>query len=301
MPVQIPPNHPSRVDIQHHRQVHKLRPQSDVGDIRHPQLIRPLHLHPRRQVLIHPQSVMAVGRPRPAPLAQTQQIIFPHQAQHTLAVHFPALLLQLCRDPPIAIRRHAQGYPLHLIPHRQVSLPRLFFLLPPPVITRPAQPHRRTQPAHIHADSPPRFAFDVGVLPSPPCPLPTARCSSSLSKALFKKSFSSVNRPMVRSSSPSRLAALTPRSPLKALAGSFSHATRQRCSIEASTWHARATSATLWPLSNCRTAAILNSWLILRLLRRDFITVLLTIAHCLTVCLIFGVHSKPLNGYTKST
>ena len=117
-----------------------------------------------------------------------------------------------------------------------------------PVVASPTYSYRSTQTAHTH--SPFGFRGKVAVDRSSPLPLPLARGNSSLSKALFKKSFSRVSRPILRSSSASRLAGLTCRVALNAFAGSFSQATRQRCNIEGSTSQARATSATLWPASN---------------------------------------------------
>src|SRR5262249_50512616 len=115
------------------------------------------------------------------------------------------------------------------------------------------------------------FGLDLLVHDSPPLPLRCARCASSLSKAFFKKSFSIVSRPIARSSSASRLLGLISRCPLKALPGSFSHSLCHRYSIEGSISLARATSANVLPLSNCRTALILNSLLNLR---RDMIIAL---------------------------
>src|SRR5690349_19123275 len=204
-------------------------------------------------------------------------------------VHSPAPLLQLHRHAPISIGRHLQR---HCLQRRTQTHGRgsscLHGSLAMSIVASSAHARRTTQLGHAQAALP--FFGDLGVHRSAPFALLAARPSSSLSKALFKKSFSNVSRPIVRSNSASRLAGFTCRIWLKALAGSFSHANRQRCNIDGSTWQARATSATLLPASSSRTAATLNS--LLMILRRDLLTVPPPYSHCFTVCLTFGVHSS---------
>src|SRR5689334_10118271 len=121
-------------------------------------------------------------------------------------VHSPAPLLQLHRHAPISIGRHLQR---HCLQRRTQTHGRgsscLHGSLAMSIVASSAHARRTTQLGHAQAALP--FFGDLGVHRSAPFALLAARPSSSLSKALFKKSFSNVSRPIVRSASSSRTAA----------------------------------------------------------------------------------------------
>ena len=70
--VQCPTNHAARKSIDHHRQVHKLALQANVGDIGHPQLVDASQRHLPGQVGVHFPVVVGIRSHHELPLPHTQ-------------------------------------------------------------------------------------------------------------------------------------------------------------------------------------------------------------------------------------
>lgn len=90
-PLQRPTNHPARAGIQDDSQEHEFLLQTDVGDIRHPELVDIGHHHPTGQVRIHFPSLVGIGGDDEFPFTHAQQVIFPQDAVDALWIHCPAL------------------------------------------------------------------------------------------------------------------------------------------------------------------------------------------------------------------
>ena len=114
---QCPADHLAAERVEDHRQIDERFGEMDVGDVRHPQLIKPRELHPPCQVRHHTPAMPAIGRHRHERLApQTQQIVLTHQPQHTLVVRLPPLAPEQGRDPAITVAPVGQRKPLDRIP-----------------------------------------------------------------------------------------------------------------------------------------------------------------------------------------
>ena len=100
--------------IQHHRQIYELAAQPDVGDVGHPQLVRPLYLQVRRVVGVHRQRVFGFRRHHELALPQREQIVLLHQPQHAFVVRREARVTQRRGDPPVAVAPMLDTDPLHL-------------------------------------------------------------------------------------------------------------------------------------------------------------------------------------------
>ena len=85
-------HHATRESVQNHRQIYKLLAQTNVGQVRHPQLIDPAQLHARRQIGKDAQVMTRIGGQHKAPAPNGQQIVFRHDASHALVIHRPALM-----------------------------------------------------------------------------------------------------------------------------------------------------------------------------------------------------------------
>jgi hypothetical protein len=91
---------PRVCDIHKHRQVHKLHPQPNVGDIRHPDLFGTYDLKLLDQVRIAWETMLTVGRPPFLRVGVALYPEFPHQALDVFAVDLEALALQVrCQAP----------------------------------------------------------------------------------------------------------------------------------------------------------------------------------------------------------
>src|ERR1035437_5346386 len=111
--IQRPANRPPRKRVQHHRQVHELFQQPDVGDIGPPELVDPAPPQRRRQVRIHFQPVGGVGRrykltsadsaPVKSRSTDSRQRAHPADREWSSGFHF-ALDLVVNGAPPFAAR-----------------------------------------------------------------------------------------------------------------------------------------------------------------------------------------------------
>jgi len=97
--IQSPPDRLTRVPVDHHRQIHKLPLQPDVGDVRDPQLVHPGQCHSCRQVEIHLVLMLRVGSENEFAVADCQQVVLSHDPQHPLVVDR--------HTPPAQLHRHA--------------------------------------------------------------------------------------------------------------------------------------------------------------------------------------------------
>ena len=102
---QTPAQAAVRTRIEHHGQVDELMAQTDIGQIRDPELVGRSDVQVCRQVRIDRQAVVAVGGGHEPFLSQTQQVVLAHEAQDPLVVCPNALPMQLFCDAPIAIAR----------------------------------------------------------------------------------------------------------------------------------------------------------------------------------------------------
>src|SRR6516225_2997829 len=149
------------------------------------------------------QRMLGVGGPDEFSLAQTQQVIYPHQPQNPFAVDPPSPAHQCALHAAISVDRPFQRDLLDLA--SQLHLLLLDLRGPQEtVIARPADSPSLAQPVHRG----PRFDGFPDLLVEPATPLPaTGRgCSLKRRKAFFKKSFSIVSWPILRSNSAIRSA-----------------------------------------------------------------------------------------------
>src|SRR5579885_339116 len=135
-------------------------------------------------------------------LAQTQEIVPPHQPQHPLVVRHQALAPELRRDPPVAITAVRQRHPLDRVAHRGLFLPGR---RGPPlaVVTRPAHPRQGAHPLDRELALRPwgRHRRDDRVDARTPGPSLGRRAPPPRRKACRKKSSSTCCWPTLRSSS----------------------------------------------------------------------------------------------------
>jgi hypothetical protein len=116
---QGPTDHPPAERVEHDRQEGKLLGKPNIGDVRDPELIDA----GRHQVRHHTPFMARVGRDRhKRTLAQTQQIVLPHQPQHAFVVHHKAVATQLRCDPPVAITAVGQHHALDRVASRGLFL-----------------------------------------------------------------------------------------------------------------------------------------------------------------------------------
>ena len=95
--------------VHDHRQIDELLRQTDVGDVRDPDMIRRSEHSLARQIAHDLITMSAVRGARDERLvAQAQEIIEPHQPTHSLGVDDEAFALQLLSDPAIAVEAVGQ-------------------------------------------------------------------------------------------------------------------------------------------------------------------------------------------------
>ncbi len=88
-----PADHQTRIGIQDHGQIHELLPQTEVGEIGNPELIRRHRHEVPGQVRIDPEAMGRVGGDVKLPFPQAEQVVLAQDAADALVVHFPALPL----------------------------------------------------------------------------------------------------------------------------------------------------------------------------------------------------------------
>src|ERR1039457_2081869 len=71
--IQRPTDSLARVPVDYHGQEHELGPQSDIGDIRHPELVDGGRRHARRQVQIDLAVMLRIRRENVLAVANRQQ------------------------------------------------------------------------------------------------------------------------------------------------------------------------------------------------------------------------------------
>ena len=95
-----PPDDAATPDVEHHRQVEKTAPRGDVGDVGHPELIRPRRREGALyQVGRRPGVDRTRGRHDERAATGAPQLGGAHQARDPLATHPPAPRDQLGMDP----------------------------------------------------------------------------------------------------------------------------------------------------------------------------------------------------------
>src|SRR5207253_5162059 len=156
----------------------------------------------RRQIRIHFQPVGGVGLRHKFTLPQTEQVVFPHQPLHPLAIDRRSAAAQLRRDPTAAVGGPCQRHALHLIAQFHARGSRAQAA---PVKSRPADSRQRTHAAHGESSSGVHFALDLLVNGAPPLTARSWRCCSTCCKARFKKSISRTCCPILRSNSAIRV------------------------------------------------------------------------------------------------
>src|SRR5579859_7368246 len=100
----MPAANAARKDIHEHRQIDKLRPQANIGDVRHPHLVWTHDLQLLHQVRIPWKGMRAVSRGSPFRLAAHLQPTLAHEACYPLVVDCPSSRWHLGRDPSMALR-----------------------------------------------------------------------------------------------------------------------------------------------------------------------------------------------------
>jgi hypothetical protein len=154
--------------VEHDRQIGELLGQMHVGDVGHPELVQPGQLHAPRQVGYHPPAVLGIRRPRhERPGTQAQQVVLPHQPQHTLMIGLPAIASQPRGNPPITVMPMSDGHILD-----RIAKARLFPArrrgLPVTVVTGSADAGQTTHPLDIALRRGPDHRLDDRVDAVPP-------------------------------------------------------------------------------------------------------------------------------------
>src|SRR6266700_2674675 len=151
---QCPADHPARVRVQQHCDVDKLLSQSHVSDIGYPEFIEVARYQPTRQIRPHSPSMLRIGgRRHEPPRAQTEQIVFAHQAQHAFRIHPLPALPQFLLHPPVSVEPLFHDPLLDGIAQRRVGLAwcRRF---PMPIKPRPADAAQLAHSFHAEAALP---------------------------------------------------------------------------------------------------------------------------------------------------
>ena len=125
MLLQRPTNHSSAERIKQNCQERKLFQQSNIGNIRHPELIEAGWNHAACEVRHHRPLVARIRRYRhKRTRPQAQQIVLSHQPKHAFEVNRNAMpIKKLPPYPPISITAVRKGHALHDIADRCLFLP----------------------------------------------------------------------------------------------------------------------------------------------------------------------------------
>jgi hypothetical protein len=86
-PVQRPAHHFPRKRVEDYGQVDKLLLQTDIGDVRYSELIHPRQFHSTGQIQIDLELVIGIRGHHERPRLHTQQVVLPHDPQHTLVIY----------------------------------------------------------------------------------------------------------------------------------------------------------------------------------------------------------------------
>ena len=134
--------------VKNHRQVNELLKQTDVGNVRNPELIEPGRREIAGQIWIDSIAVIGIGRDnKSAMLAQAQQIIFAHHPQDSFVIDRRCFVtsVEFGGDRPITIGRPFESDPLNVIANDHLFGIRLENFLALPVIGRARNLERRTR------------------------------------------------------------------------------------------------------------------------------------------------------------
>jgi hypothetical protein len=113
---ELPADAAPGVGIQDRRQVTECRGQPDVGDIRHPDLVKAVDHQVLDPIGVAPEAMLGVrGRDKPA-FELAEQGFFSHDPQHPFVIHLPALARQGMGHPSVAIARELKDDLLDGIP-----------------------------------------------------------------------------------------------------------------------------------------------------------------------------------------
>jgi len=96
---------PASEEVQDDRQVHEAVLDTDVGDVRHPDLVWTRDGQVLHQVGINPMGVVAVCRANPSALGLPDQSSLTHDAQHLLVVARSSSAVKLPGHPAVAVAR----------------------------------------------------------------------------------------------------------------------------------------------------------------------------------------------------
>src|SRR4030095_16077115 len=208
--IQGPTNYPAAESIQQDRQVGKAAGQLNVSNICDPELIDGGDFQLARQIGKHFQVMIRVsGRDKSAAAAATQQIGFAHITQDAIAAGAQSATLQFGSHGTMTIVGHGQSNFLNPLASSLLwrrRLGRLGFLLTVPVIARPRGRHHGTERCNGSCAGVclARDLDDERRHQPIPLPLFDYVSSSSFAKTFFKRSFSMVSLPTIRSRAATR-------------------------------------------------------------------------------------------------
>jgi hypothetical protein len=179
---------PARPGVEDDGNVDEARGDRDVGDVGHPEPVRPIRHDILRQVREDGQFVIAIGGGDIAPAPARLKTMFAHQASDFLMIDDKAAVPQRCLHPAVAIGLEAVGDRRHRLDERRVvdADGRLV------VIGRARDPHQPTSFCDGDAEGP-MMTDVVALLGRGPC-----------FRAPFRNSISSACRPTSRSSAAMR-------------------------------------------------------------------------------------------------
>src|SRR5690348_18014974 len=121
--VQSPTNHPSRESVEYYRQVNELCLQTNVRDVRDPELISLRHVHVRGQVRIDAETVIRVRRDYTELSApEAKQIVLFENPSHATVADLPSPPVEFSRNPRASVRRVLQCDALDFVAQINVSV-----------------------------------------------------------------------------------------------------------------------------------------------------------------------------------
>src|SRR6266513_2438281 len=98
-------NDTTRPGIEDYGKIYKAGCDRDVGDVGHPELVRPYRYDVLREVREYRTVMVAVGGDHVAPLWLHCEAVLLHQPQDLLVVDDDPVLTQLCRYASVAVPR----------------------------------------------------------------------------------------------------------------------------------------------------------------------------------------------------
>src|SRR6266404_1001317 len=164
----------------------------DIGEVGDPELVKASQSHTPCQVYVHLAVVPGIRGQHKLAEPHRQQVVGPQHSQHTFVVNSHAAAVQFGRHPPVAVTAMVRQYDLlNGCPQGHFRLVR-FALHQVPVIARPAHAGQIAHPLHRQIALLLRPRSDGGIDAEAPIAVLCWRPCLTLSKALLKKSFSSV-------------------------------------------------------------------------------------------------------------